>query len=444
MEGICRARDAWPASLGPIRKLEQDQLKCLADDLTARPHNLCYYAHSRHYGLGEMSFDSLKRMTTAATTNKVCMGAACFYEMLKQERMYNGHTVFIKDVWISNFKQRHPTYPAEGCLHWLFREGHLLPLSHDAEYVERAEVFNEPSPVYFVQFPRDDLLKERILGHLRRIHENFRVAEGKFTPRDPGSPVVAAPKGPLNHMQCEALRHVLNNPLTIIQGGPGSGKTAFGAEHLSCLFQEIAVYTHVGRQAVSLCDRLGGCRENASTIHSAHHKRQKKSHEALLRVKYSERIEIVVIDEVYNCDEHTMEMALSLALNGSRVVLIGDPDQIMPIPGEEGAGTPAMDIAKAFPEHVVILSENMRQQENARAIHDVVTNVRLKQPRAICWISPSGALLRVDPPERETVTELSAVLNPMIRRLRQGINKDEHAWQLVGRHVAPRFLSDFA
>jgi tRNA uridine 5-carbamoylmethylation protein Kti12 len=99
-------------------------------------------------------------------------------------------------------------------------------------------------------------------------------------------------------MQCEALRHVLNNPLTIIQGGPGSGKTAFGAEHLSCLFQEIAVYTHVGRQAVSLCDRLGGCRENASTIHSAHHKRQKKSHEALLRVKYSERIEIVVIDEV--------------------------------------------------------------------------------------------------------------------------------------------------
>jgi hypothetical protein len=139
-----------------------------------------------------------------------------------------------------------------------------------------------------------------------------------------------------------------------------------------------------------------------------------------------------------------MEMALSLALNGSRVVLIGDPDQIMPIPGEEGAGTPAMDIAKAFPEHVVILSENMRQQENARAIHDVVTNVRLKQPRAICWISPSGALLRVDPPERETVTELSAVLNPMIRRLRQGINKDEHAWQLVGRHVAPRFLSDFA
>ena len=191
------------------------------------------------------------------------------------------------------------------------------------------------------------------------------------------------------------------------------------------------MYTHVGRQAVSLCDRLGGSRENASTIHSAHHRRQKKILEASLRVKYAERIELLVVDEVYNCDDHTMEMVLSLAHNARRVVLIGDPDQIMPISGEEGAGTPAADIAKAFPGHVIVLNENMRQQESARAIHDVVTNVRLKQPRAISWSSPTGALLRVDPPQSNTVEALASVLNPMIKRLRQGIGRDEHAWQLV-------------
>jgi hypothetical protein len=176
---------------------------------------------------------------------------------------------------------------------------------------------------------------------------------------------------------------------------------------------------------------MGGCRENASTIHSAHHKRQKATHEALLRVKYSERIEILVVDEVFNCDDYTLEMVLSLALNASRVVLIGDPDQIMPIPGEEGAGTPAIDIAKAFPQHVITLNENMRQQASALAIHDVVTNVRIKQPRAICWNSPSGAVHRIDPPARETVESMTAVLGPMITRLRQGIKWDEHAWQLI-------------
>jgi hypothetical protein len=445
MEAICRARDAWPASLGPIRKLHPYQLKCLAEQLNERPHELCYYAHSKHYGLGEMSFASLgKIMTPGTVVSKVCMAAACFYEMLKQERMSNGHTIFVKDAWLGNFKQRHPQHPGEGALHWLFREGHLIPLDHDAQYVDRGRLFAEPSPVFYLQFPRDDLLKERILGHLRRFHENFRAAEGKFTVRDPDGAVVAAPKGPLNVMQCEALRHVLNNPLTIIQGGPGSGKTAFGAEHLSCLFQEIAVYTHVGRQAVSLCDRLGGSVENASTIHGAHHRRLKKTHEALLRIKYSERIQIVVIDEVYNCDEYTMEMALALAMNGSRVVLIGDPDQIMPIPGEEGAGTPAIDIAKAFAAHVIVLKENMRQQEAARAIHDLVTNVRLKQPRSICWDPPSKAIVRVEPPARETVQGLADVLGPMIKRLRQGIGRDEHAWQIVRGALFSRPISELS
>lgn len=237
MEAICKARDAWPAALGPIRKLEPEKLRSLAEILREHPHDLCYYGHSRHYGLGEMSFTSLGQLATKKTS-KVCMGAACFYEMLKQERSYNGHTIFVKHVWLANFRRRHPSYIGEACLHWLLREGHLLPLDKDAEYVDRSQIFEEEiSPVYYLQFPRDDQLKERILGHLRRIHENFRKREGAFTPRNPEGPVIAAPKGPLNAMQSEALRHVLNNPLTIIQGGPGSGKTALGAEHLSCIFQ---------------------------------------------------------------------------------------------------------------------------------------------------------------------------------------------------------------
>jgi hypothetical protein len=431
MGAICKARDAWPGSLPAIRKLKPHELKALAEHLNEAPHELCYYAHSRHYGLGEMSYASLKQLRNPQTTTGVCMGAACFYDMLKQERLFQGHTVFVRDVWLDAFRRRHPQHPAEGSLQWLLRQGHVLPLDKDALYVERERWFEGNSPVYWLSFPRDDRLKERILGHLRRVFENFRLASGEFTPRDPNGEVVAAPRGPLNERQCEALRHVLNNPLTIVQGGPGSGKTAFGVEHLTCLFQNVAVHTHVGRQAVSLCDRLGGCLENASTIHGAHHQRLKP--EGPLRVKYAERIEVLVLDEVYNADDATMEWALALAQNATRIVLVGDPDQILPIAGEEGAGTPALDIARAFPQHVVVLNENMRQLASARAIHEVVSCVRIKQPRAINWNAAPDALCRVDPPPHNTTQALVPIMEPLIRRLRQGIKglADEHNWQIV-------------
>ena len=434
MAAICAVREAWPSSLTGIRKLGIRELQALAQHVREAPHELCYYGHSRHYGLGEMSFDSLQKLPRPATTTNICMSAACFYDMLKQERLRAGHTAFASHVWMAKFRSQHKQYAhaAESALHWLLRQGHLLPADEDARFIERELWFTEPSPLErcWLLFPRDDKLKERILNHLRRIAANFQAAEGRFTPRDPNGPVVAVPKGPLNQGQRKALDHVLNNPITVIQGGPGSGKTALGAEHLACLFQNMAVYTHVGRQAVSLAERLGGCPENASTIHSGYHRRE-KAIEGRFRIKYAEQIETLVFDEVYNEDDWTKEASLSLAQNASRVVFIGDPDQILPISGEEGAGTPALDLAAHFANHVHVLSENMRQRSNALAIHDVVTCVRQKQTRAINWAPANKAVERFNPPEHRTVAALMTVLEPIVQRLRKGINGDEHAWQIV-------------
>jgi len=433
MEAICAARDAWPGALPKIRKLKFHQLQALAEHLREAPHELCYYGHSHHYEeLGEMSFESLQKLPRPAATTPICMSAACFYGMLKEERLRFGHTAFACHVWLGKFRVAHAQYAhsAQGALHWLLREGHLLPANDDAIFIDREHWFEDPSPLErcWLLFPRDDKLKERILNHLRRIARNFLAAEGKFTPRH--GPVVAVPKGALNAGQRKALDHILNNPITIIQGGPGSGKTALGAEHLACLFQNLAVYTHVGRQAVSLAERLGGCYENASTIHSAHHRRN-KPHEGPIRIKYAERVELLVFDEVYNEDDWTKEASLSLAQEATRVVFIGDPDQILPISGEEGAGTPALDIARCFAEHVVVLNENMRQRDNARAIHDVVTCVRTKQSRVINWAPANKAVERFEPPALRTAAALRPILEPMMRRLRANIGGDEHAWQIV-------------
>jgi hypothetical protein len=112
---------------------------------------------------------------------------------------------------------------------------------------------------------------------------------------------------------------------------------------------------------------------------------------------------------------------------------VGDPDQIRPIPDEKGAGTPALDIAHAFSEHVIFLNENMRQMQEARAIHDVVVAVRDKNPRAIHWQpmdAPRASAVLIRHPAAADADMRSAMFS-LFERLRRDIKGDEHAWQIV-------------
>jgi hypothetical protein len=134
-----------------------------------------------------------------------------------------------------------------------------------------------------------------------------------------------------------------------------------------------------------------------------------------------------------------MEMFLASVPNASRVVFIGDPNQIRPIPGEPGAGTPALDIAKAFPQHVIYLDQNMRQREDAKAIHDCVTAIRLHVPRSIVWGKTindghgnSDPVVLIEPNEQErnhSSQQFKERMFEIVERLRKNIHS-EHDWQV--------------
>lgn len=435
--GMMIIRRGWPGEISKIRKMEAKKIADLSEHLQTSPHELCFYGHSKHYELGEMSVSVLADMVSEArildtdnnkvTTKPIHMAATAFYAHLKELRGRWGHTLFRMAEVMRNFPRNNTQYGhmAEAAMHWLVREGHLLFLDERAECIsERSLWFASPSPIVYLQFPRDDQLKERIVAHLQRIVKNFLENRGQFTLRPPEALLPAVPGGPLNERQRLAMDHILNNPITIIQGGPGSGKTFEGVDHLVSLFHWPEIVTHVGRQAVALCDRLGGCTEIATTIHGAHFSRQNNP----MRVLYADKKEILIMDEVYNADDWTFEKALALAPNASRLVMVGDPDQIRPIPDEKGAGTPALDIARVFSNHVIFLNENMRQLAEARAIHDVVTAVRTKQPRAIKW---SGALDAGPAVLLKPRPDLGEMFNEVIARLRSDTKGDDHAWQIV-------------
>ena len=156
-----------------------------------------------------------------------------------------------------------------------------------------------------MQLPSDELIKMKIMGHLRRIHANFLAGKGNFTLRPTGEedPVCSVPKGALNAKQRTVIDHALNNWLTIVQGAPGSGKTAVAITHVATIWHWLEVLTHVGRQASAICDLLGGHTENARTIHSNYHRLSKS---ALLQ-EYACNKEVLILDEVYNADDWTFE-----------------------------------------------------------------------------------------------------------------------------------------
>ena len=449
MEFLLIAKHAWPNHLSAIRTLDAVYLEKLTDFLKHAPHQLAFEVNSKQFSLPEMSYAGLLGILqsvpeTQQVTKRLHKGAVHLYRHLKTLRKSWSHTVFAKDSFLRYYKQNDAgseySNIADAALNWLVGEGHLLYIDGNGLTVKDKRAWFAPeSPARFIQTPRDVAWKEKIVCHLRRICANFIVAKGgrgAASWRHVTDEITAVPKGRLNAQQRKAMAHIMNNPITIVQGGPGSGKTFMCVEHLAAIFEWPEFVTHVGRQAVSLCDRLGGNPDSATTIHSAH-SRQKRDY---VRVAYNACKQILVLDEVYNGTERELEWALSLVPEASRVVFVGDPNQIRPISDEPAAGTPALDIARAFPEHTIVLTENMRQQEGARAIHAVVEYVLRKQDDRIAWesdlsLNANTHAVRLASPAThggKVDDALRQSLFKMIKRLRHGIPRgDEHAWQLV-------------
>lgn len=133
-------------------------------------------------------------------------------------------------------------------------------------------------------------------------------------------------------LQRDAVKTALTNRVSIITGGPGTGKT-------TCMRAILTTYLlHHDRDTILLCAPTGRAasrmREvtgvDAMTIHSAMHMRPGTDGKNLL----------VIADETSMNDIYVADMLLSLVSLGGRLVLIGDPDQLPSV----GAGNFLNDV----------------------------------------------------------------------------------------------------
>lgn len=164
--------------------------------------------------------------------------------------------------------------------------------------------------------------------------------------------------------QAQAIGEAATRGLLIITGGPGTGKTTIVRGVLS-LFDQMKVKALLcaptGRAAKRLTEVTG---RDASTIHrllgagiDPHTGKlcfQKNSQDPL-------NTDAVIIDEMSMVDVELLFHLFSAIRPGTRVILVGDPDQLPPV----GPGFPFSDMLRSGVLPAVCLTEIFRQAQES-------------------------------------------------------------------------------
>lgn len=175
----------------------------------------------------------------------------------------------------------------------------------------------------------------------------------------------------LDPMQHRAVIEAIKHGLLILTGGPGTGKTTtintmiqfFESEGMSIL---LAAPT--GRAAKRMTEATG---YEAQTIHrllevSGNHEEENSVGGFLRNRENPLETDVIIIDEMSMVDLNLMHALLSAVIPGTRLILVGDVDQLPSV----GPGSVLKDIIRSEKFHVVTLTKIFRQAGES----DIVVN----------------------------------------------------------------------
>jgi exodeoxyribonuclease V alpha subunit len=169
--------------------------------------------------------------------------------------------------------------------------------------------------------------------------------------------------------QLSAVNQVINNGVSVITGGPGTGKTTMVlglVRALKSLKLSITLCAPTGKAAKRLGEATGLQKFNPSTIHMHLMDAVKKN---------AMRYDVMIVDEASMVDASLLHNLLATIPDGARLVLIGDKDQLPPV----ASGQPFKDIINLVETHKQLPFEQVRIKPEegvsgiVSAAYDVIT-----------------------------------------------------------------------
>ena len=172
----------------------------------------------------------------------------------------------------------------------------------------------------------------------------------------------------LSEKQKEAVELINENNVTIITGGPGTGKTTI-IKTIIEIYKEkkykIVLCAPTGRAAKRMTETTG---EEASTLHRV--LEIGKIDEDSLYKKDNEYqgapidADIVIVDEMSMVDTFLMSYLIKCIYQGTKLILVGDSDQLSSV----GPGTVLQDLIKSKKIPTIHLDKIFRQAAQSKII----------------------------------------------------------------------------
>jgi exodeoxyribonuclease V alpha subunit len=213
--------------------------------------------------------------------------------------------------------------------------------------------------------------------------------------------------------QKAAARSALNQGLTIISGGPGTGKTTTVVKILALLLEtsdqplQMALAAPTGKAAMRLQESIAENKtdlpclqgikdsvpEKVSTIHRLLGSKMFSpyfKHNADNPLPY----DVLVIDESSMVDLALMSKLVDAIKPNARLILLGDKDQLASVE----SGAVLADLTQALPQQTVELVKSYRFQGEIKALADAINTQQAEAAWQLLNQSEAGvSLLTTDP-----------------------------------------------
>lgn len=268
---------------------------------------------------------------------------------------YNGHCCTLKENLIEYVRQ------LLGVSREIIEEG-IINLKINSEIV--IEKRDEEEWIYLYNFyETEEKIAERIIRlnksknikKINHIEKELRIIEEK-------TDIL------LSEKQKDAIKAINDNNVTIITGGPGTGKTTIIKSIMEIYKQKrykIVLCAPTGRAAKRMSETTG---EEACTLHRLL-EIGKVDEESLLKKETEYKgapidADIIIVDEMSMVDMFIMSYLLDCIYQGTKVILVGDSDQLPSV----GPGSVLKDLISSEQIKTVHLDKIFRQAAKSKII----------------------------------------------------------------------------